>query len=116
MEGSRLAALGSPPPSNGTKRARIGKASGYTHRSFRPDAVGYMYVDTAMHRPAVTHPDTCRDKKKQPRRTALPQPAGRFPRWWQVLGSNLSEPTQAEPTVLQNSPACPLYIAIDLRK
>jgi hypothetical protein len=28
-----------PAPDNGTKRAQIGKASGYTHRSFRPDAV-----------------------------------------------------------------------------
>jgi len=45
-------------PGNGTKRAWIGKASGFAHRSFRPDAVRYMYVDTAMHRPTVTHPDT----------------------------------------------------------
>src|SRR5258708_17183914 len=47
-----------------------------------------MYVDTAMHRPAVTHPDTRRDKKETARRAAFPQPAGRFPWWWQVLGSN----------------------------
>jgi len=75
-------------PDNGTKRARIGKASGYTHRSFRPDAVRYMYVDTAMHRPTVTHPDTRRDEKETARRAAFPQPGGRFRRWWQVLGSN----------------------------
>jgi len=31
-------------PDNGTKRAQIGEASGYTHRSFRPDAVRYMSV------------------------------------------------------------------------
>ena len=75
-------------PDNGTKRAQIGKASGYTHRSFRPDAVHHMYAPTAMHRPAVTHADTHRDKKETARRAAFPQPAGCFRRWWQVLGSN----------------------------
>jgi hypothetical protein len=34
-------------PRNGTKRARIGKASGSTDRSFGPDAVRYMSVTTA---------------------------------------------------------------------
>src|SRR6266487_3388692 len=47
-----------------------------------------MYVDTAMHRPTVTHPDTWRDEKETARRAASPQRAGRFRRWWQVLGSN----------------------------
>ena len=75
-------------PGNDTKRARIGKASGFAHRSFRLDAVHHMYATTAMHRPAVTHADTHRDKKKTGRLTAFPQPAGRFPRVWQVLGSN----------------------------
>ena len=75
-------------PDNGTKRAQIGKASGYTHRSFGPDAVRYMSVTTATHRPTVTHADTRRDKKKTARRAAFPQRAGRFRRWWQVLGSN----------------------------
>jgi hypothetical protein len=75
-------------PGNGTKRARIGRASGYTDRSFRPDAVRYMSVTTATYRPAVTHPDIRRDKKETARRAAFPQPAGRFRRWWQVLGSN----------------------------
>ena len=75
-------------PDNGTKRAQIGKGSGYTHRSFRPDAVRYMSVTTATHRPTVTHPDTWRDKKETARRAAFPQQAGRFPWWWQVLGSN----------------------------
>ena len=75
-------------PRNGIKRASIGEGSGYTHRSFRPDAVRYMYVHTATHRPTVTHPDTGRDKKKTARRAAFPQRAGRFRRWWQVLGSN----------------------------
>ena len=71
-----------------TKRARIGQASGYTHRSFRADAVRYMSVTTATHRPAVTHTDTWRDKKETARRAAFPQPRGRFRWWWQVLGSN----------------------------
>ena len=77
-----------PVPGNGTKRARIGKASGYTHRSFRPDAVRYMSVTTATHRPTVTHPDTWRDKNETARRAAFSQRAGRFRRWWQVLCSN----------------------------
>jgi hypothetical protein len=59
-------------PDNGTKRAQIGKASGYAHRSSRPDAVIYMSVTTAAHRPAVTHPDTWRDKKETARRAAFP--------------------------------------------
>ncbi len=69
-------------------RASEHKGSGYTHRSFRPDAVRYMHVDTARHRPAVTRPDTWHDKKKTARRAAFPQSGGRFRRWWQVLGSN----------------------------
>ncbi len=62
-------------PGNGTKRARIGKASGYTHRSFRPDAVHHMYATTATHRPTVTHADTWRDKNKTARLAAFPQRA-----------------------------------------
>jgi hypothetical protein len=34
------------------------KASGYTHRSFRPDAVRYMSVTNAAHRTTATHPDS----------------------------------------------------------
>ena len=66
----------------------IGKGSGYTHRSFCPDAVRYLSVTTAMRRPTVTRADTRRDKKETARRAAFPQLAGRFRRWWQVLGSN----------------------------
>ena len=64
------------------------EASGSPNRSLRSDSVRYMYVDTAMHRPMVTPPDTRRDEKETARRAAFPQPAGRFRRWWQVLGSN----------------------------
>ena len=75
-------------PGNRTKRARIGKASGYTHRSFRPDPVRYLSVTTAMRRSTVTQFDTWRDKKETARRAAFSQLAGRFRWWWQVLGSN----------------------------
>jgi hypothetical protein len=77
-----------PGVRNGIKRSRIGGGSGYTHRSFCPDAVRYISVTIAMHRPAVTHPDTESDKRETARRAAFPQRAGRFPRVWQVLGSN----------------------------
>ena len=75
-------------PCNGTKRARIGKASGSTDRSFGPDAVRYLSVTIATQCPTAAHDDTRRDKKETARRAAFPQPAGRFRRWWQVLGSN----------------------------
>ena len=75
-------------PCNGTKRARIGKASGSTDRSFGPDAVRHMSVTIATPCPTAAHHDTRRDKKETARRAAFPQRAGRFRRWWQVLGSN----------------------------
>ena len=75
-------------PRNGTKRARIGKASGSADRSFGPDAVRYMSVTIATPCPTAAHDDTRRDKKEPARRAACPQRAGRFRRWWQVLGSN----------------------------
>ncbi len=76
-------------PGNGTKRARIGKASGSTDRSSCPDAVRYLSVTTAMQWHTATHHDTRLDEKETARRAAFPQPAGRFRRWWQVQGSNL---------------------------
>jgi hypothetical protein len=45
-------------PRNGTKRARIGKASGSTDRSFGPDAVRYMSVTIATPCPTAAHDDT----------------------------------------------------------
>jgi hypothetical protein len=62
-----------------------------TVRTDRPggtDAVRYTSVDTATHRPAVTRPDTRRDKKKTARRSRFRSRGGRFRRLWQVLGSN----------------------------
>jgi hypothetical protein len=75
-------------PLNGTKRTQIGKTSGSTDRSFGPDAVRYMSVTIATPCPTAAHDDTRRDKKETARRAAFPQRAGRFRRWWQVLGSN----------------------------
>ena len=49
---------------------------------------GYMSVITAAHRPAVTHPDTRRDQGENGPPGRVPQLAGRFRWWWQVLGSN----------------------------
>jgi hypothetical protein len=40
-----------------------------TDRPGGPDAIRYTSVDTATHRPTVTHRDTRRDKKKTARRT-----------------------------------------------
>ena len=73
-------------PGNGTKRARIGKASGSTDRSSGPDAVRYMSVTIATPWPTAAHHDTWRDKKETARRAAFPGD-GRCRRWWQVLGS-----------------------------
>ena len=67
-------------------RGRPWKADGYTDRATGPDAVRHMSVDTATHRPIVTHPDTRRDKKETARLAENSQLAGRFRRWWQVLG------------------------------
>ena len=69
-------------------RGRPWKADGYTDRATGPDAVRYTSVDTATHRPTVTHRDTRRDKKETARLAENSQLAGRFRRWWQVLGSN----------------------------
>ena len=88
---SRSAAVPVFHPSGSEVTGQNGRRSAkraVTHRSFRPDAVRYTSVTTATHRPAVTHPDTWRDKEKTARRAAFPQQAGRFRRWWQVLGSN----------------------------
>ena len=67
-------------PENRTNGRRSAKRAVIrTARSARTLSI-YMSVTTATHRPAVTHPDTHRDKKKTARRAAFPQPRGRF-RW-----------------------------------
>jgi hypothetical protein len=75
-------------PPAGLVRGRPWKADGYTDRATGPDAVRYASVDTATHRRTVTHADTRRDKKETARLAENSQLAGRFRRWWQVLGSN----------------------------
>jgi hypothetical protein len=75
-------------PLPGPSVAVRGKPDGVPDRATGTDAVRYTSVDTATHRPAVTHPDTGRDKKETARLAENFQLAGRFRRWWQVLGSN----------------------------
>src|ERR1039457_7696442 len=65
-----------------------GKADGAHRPSWRPDAVRYMSVDTATQRSTALQGDTPRDKKETARIAENSQLAGRFPRVWQVLGSN----------------------------
>jgi hypothetical protein len=71
---SRLRTLSGPQV---IRRSQIGKGSGYMHCLIRPDAVRYVSVTTAMHRPAVTHALT---RRKRPALAVFPQPGGRF-RW-----------------------------------
>src|ERR1017187_7513657 len=59
------------------------------HRpSWRPDAVRYMSVDTATQRSTALQGDTRWDGEETARIAENPQLSGRFPRVWQVLGSN----------------------------
>jgi hypothetical protein len=69
-------------------RGRPWKADGYTDRATGLDAVRHASVDTATHRLTVTYCDTRRDTKETARLAENSQLAGRFRRWWQVLGSN----------------------------
>ena len=50
--------------------------------------VRYTSVDTATQRPAALQDDTPRDREQTARIAENSQLAGRFRRWWQVLGSN----------------------------
>src|ERR1022692_417289 len=52
------------------------------------DPVRYTSVDPATQRPPARQGDTSRDREKTARIAENSQPAGRFRRWWQVLGSN----------------------------
>src|ERR1035441_8356441 len=65
-----------------------GKADGAHRPSWRPDAVRYMSVDTATQRSTALQGDTPGEKKETARIAENSQLAGRFPRVWQVLGSN----------------------------
>src|ERR1035438_4011979 len=48
----------------------------------------YMSVDTATQGPTALQGDTWRDREETARIAEHSQLAGRFPRVWQVLGSN----------------------------
>ena len=67
----------------------VRKTADGAHRpSWGTDPVRYTSVDTATQRPPARQGDTSRDREKTARIAENSQPAGRFRRWWQVLGSN----------------------------
>jgi hypothetical protein len=78
----------SASPSPGRTTTATEEASGSVNRSSCPDSVRHMSVTTAMQRLTVTHHDTRCDSTKTAREPGYAQAAGRFRRWWQVLGSN----------------------------
>jgi hypothetical protein len=90
--GTHARLSGSPQPGNAPSgrpvRGRPWKTSGVHRPSCGPDPVRYASVDTATHRRTGTHTDTWRDKTETARQRENTQLAGRFPRVWQVLGSN----------------------------
>jgi hypothetical protein len=69
-------------------RGRPCKADGPAHRSQAPIPVRYASVDTATQRPTALQGDTRWDREETARIAENSQLAGRFRRWWQVLGSN----------------------------
>ena len=78
----------------GTRRHRVPSvavrenADG-AHRPFQgTNPVRHASVDTATQRSTATQGDTRRDRGKRPASHENSQLAGRFRRWWQVLGSN----------------------------
>ena len=75
------------PPARPVRAVR-GIPSGYTDRASGTKPVRYASVDTATQRPTATQGDTHRAKAETPRYRENSQPAGRFRRVWQVLGSN----------------------------
>jgi hypothetical protein len=69
-------------------RGRPCKADGSPHRSQAPIFVRYASVDTATQRSTARQGDTRRNRAETARIAENSQLAGRFPRVWQVLGSN----------------------------
>ena len=84
----------SGPRQAGTRRCRgpsvaVREIANGAHRPFKgTNPVHYTSVDTATQRPAALQGDTPRDREKTARIAENFQLAGRFRRWWQVLGSN----------------------------
>jgi len=64
------------------------ESSGSVNRRSSLDSVRHMSVTTATQRLTVAHHDTQCDSTKMAREPGYAQATGRFPRWWQVLGSN----------------------------
>jgi hypothetical protein len=83
----RLTSSRNPRPARPV-RGRPWKADGAHRPSQGPDAVRYMSVDTATRRSTAQQGDTWRDREETARIAENSQLAGRFRRWWQVLGSN----------------------------
>jgi hypothetical protein len=69
-------------------RGRPWKTDGAHRPSRGTIPVRYASVDTATRRPATRQDDTRRHREETARIAENPQLAGRFPRVWQVLGSN----------------------------
>ena len=91
--------LRGPPGGHTGMHARLGAprqawirpgtpSSGYPHRSLAPIPVRYASVDPATSRSKALQGEACWDRAETARLAENSQPAGRFRRWWQVLGSN----------------------------
>ena len=73
------------------------KADGAHRPSWGTDPVRYTSVDTVSQRTTALQGDTPRDKEETARIAENLQLAGRFRRWWQVLGSNQRRPSRRSP-------------------
>src|SRR5487761_1037564 len=67
---------------------QIRASSVHAYRSLARVPVRYVSVDTATRGSTALQGDTCRDREETARIAENSQLAGRFRRWWQVLGSN----------------------------
>jgi hypothetical protein len=79
-------------PGNGRQRGPSVAGRETADGVYRPflsaKPVRYASVDTATRRSTALQDDTRWDREKRPASHGNPQLAGRFRRWWQVLGSN----------------------------
>jgi len=76
------------PPTSAARPWPSVEADGYTDRATGPAPVRYTSVDAATQRFTALQGDTRWDREETARIAVYPQLAGRFRRWWQVLGSN----------------------------
>jgi hypothetical protein len=82
-----------PPAGSSSARSASPSVAVRASRRFRRPSwartpVRYLSVDAATQRPTALQGDTCWDREETPRQHENSQLAGRFRRWWQVLGSN----------------------------